>query len=519
VKVAGEKLKPASLNLDAGAKASLSYTHSDNFSVIVQKTDAGRAFLHLLRSADDETKESVGITLGITAKQASVSVDKSKLTGKIKEVTQGGTPNLEKDVATYATDLQNSMVAKANKWLSSNKGNAGLALGLSQQHDRTALFVFKVDLSSTAAAALSKQSWAALLSGDLGQALKIGGFALQPDSGISESFKRSCSIQLHFFNFQLAESTDFFKNSVTKLGPDGSIRFFVDIGQEAQFSVDSATATATIHFVATASEDTAGGGNYKDAEVDLYIELSETKNPKEASKIANSIGSIAANAAVQNALAAMSKFVANYSSKKLTLISIFKASAYEKLACSEYTVDAKNKIHPPAIPEVQDQHNWEVFQTAAERLMKELSVDLKLLRFNEWMLWNVGSNYQIGDVPDADHVPDRRHLGNYAPAGEKIFQDRWPEYQTFLPASAGFMNLCDDLHSLASSTAATSTPTEWQELLSVIEKWVTDDTNPDWSKPALSALLSLCSSAPFQVKTDLQQPQDNGSFTCTLTLS
>jgi hypothetical protein len=65
----------------------------------------------------------------------------------------------------------------------------------------------------------------------------------------------------------LAKTTDFFKNSVTKLAPDGSIRFFVDIGQEAQFSVNTATEAASIRFAATATEDTQGGDNYKNAEV------------------------------------------------------------------------------------------------------------------------------------------------------------------------------------------------------------------------------------------------------------
>jgi hypothetical protein len=519
VQVAWDKLTPPSIDIDAGAKAALSYTHSDNFSLIVQKTDANAALLYLLRSADNETTESVGIAVGISATSISATVDSNKLTSTITQVTGGGSPTLANDIASYVTNLQNTLVSKANTWLSSKKGGAGGTLSLSQQHDRTVLFIFKVDLSTVASATLVGESWKELVSGDLAQALKTRGFTLQPGSGLSDYLKRSSTIQLHFFNFQLAKTTDFFKNSVTKLAPDGSIRFFVDIGQEAQFSVNTATEAASIHFAATATEDTQGGDNYKNAEVDLYIELSESNKPNEANKIANSIGSISANANVQNAQTAMSKFVANNGSKKLTLISIFKASAYQKLACSAYTVDNKNKTHPPALPQEQDQDNWEVFQAAVERLMKDLSVAVAELDYNKWMLWNVYSNYQIGDVPDANHVPSRRDLGNYMPAGQNLSQSRWPAHQTFLVASTGFMNLCDDLHSLATATAEVSTPTEWTDLLTTIEKWVKADTDPDWSKPALSALLSLCSTAPFQVSTDFQQAKDHSTFTCTLTLS
>ena len=203
-----------------------------------------------------------------------------------------------------------------------------------------------------------------------------------------------------------------------------------------------------IHFEATATEDTKGG-NYQKAEVNLYIELSETKNPKEANRIANAIGSIAANSAVQSAQQEMTTFVANNGSKKLSLITIFKPSAYQKLACSAYTVDQNGKTHPPALPQEQDEDNWDTFQTSVTRLMKDLSGTVAELNFDKWMLWNVGSNYQIGDVPDDNHVPDRRNVGAYMAAGQALFGDRWPTYQPFLLASAGFMNLCDDLHSLA----------------------------------------------------------------------
>ena len=246
VQVAWDKLTPPSVDIDAGAKAALSYTHSDNFSLLVQKTDANAAFLYLLRSADNETTESVGVTVGISATSSSATVDSSKLTSTITQVTGGGSPTLANDIASYVTTLQSTLVSKANTWLSSKKGDVGVTLKLSQQHDRTVLFTFKVDLSTVASATLVGQSWKELVSGDLAQALKTRGFTLQPGSGVSDYLKRSSTIQLHFFNFQLAKTTDFFKNSVTKLAPDGSIRFFVDIGQEAQFSVNTATEAASI---------------------------------------------------------------------------------------------------------------------------------------------------------------------------------------------------------------------------------------------------------------------------------
>ncbi len=521
VKVAWDKLTAPSVDINAGAKASVTYKHSDHFGVIVDKVDANTALLYLVRSADDETGQSVGITVGISATSVSCIVDPKQLTATLKHVTGGGSPTMANDVAALAGDLQTSLVGKANDWLSDHKGDAGLMLSLSQQSGRCVLFNFKVDLSSVTAQGLGKQSWMALMSGDVLQALQIGGFTLQPGSGVSENLKDSSCIQLHFFNlFKLTQTSDFFKNSVTKLAPDGSIRIFVDIGQESQFSIQSASETATIHFVATATEGTSGG-NYQKAEVDLYIELSETNNPKEANRIANSIGSIAANSTVQSAQQKMSAFVANNGKKKLSLITVFKPSTYQKLACSAYTAGQNGKPRPPALPQEQDEDNWDTFQTSVKRLMKDLSVAVAELNYDKWMQWNVASNYQIGDVPDDNHVPDRRNVGSYMAAGQNLFGDRWPAYQPFLLASAGFMNLCDDLHTLAGATAQAITPSNWQSLMATLQDWVKSDVNPDWSKPALSALLYLCSigTTPANVGATLQPTKDNSCFTCTLTLS
>ncbi len=520
VKVAWDKLTPPSLVANAGAKASLTYKHTDHFGVIVQKLDANTALVYLVRSADDETEQSLGVSVGISATAVSCKVDPAQLKNAVKEITKGGSPKLQSEVASLVPDLQTSLVGKANTWLSSHKEDAGLMLSLSQQSGRTVLYAFKVDLSHGVSQDLARQSWTALMSGDLRQALQIGGFKLQPGSGVADSLKRSSCIQFHFFNlFQLTTTSDFFKNSVTKLAPDGSIRVFVDLGQESQFSIRSASETATIHFMATATEDTKGD-NYQKAEVDLYIELSETNKPKEASRIANSIGSIA-NPAIQAAQQKMATFVANHGSKKLALITIFKPSAYQKLACSAYTVDTNGNAHPPALPQKQDENNWEVFQASVKRLMTDLSGAVAELKYDDWKLWNVSSNYQIGDVPDDHHVPDRRSVGDYMAAGQNLFSDRWPTYRPFLLASTGFMNLCDDLHSLAAITAQVSTPTNWGSLIATLQKWVQSDVDPDWSKPALGALLDLCSvgATASSVSIDFQTAKDNSCFTCTLTLS
>ena len=82
------------------------------------------------------------------------------------------------------------------------------------------------------------------------------------------------------------------------------------------------------------------------------------------------------------------------------------------------------------------------------------------------------------------------------------------------------MNLCDDLHSLAAIAGQVSTAANWQKLVATLQKWMLSDVDPDWSKPALSALLYLCNMGTAgNVTTDFQTAKDNACFTCTLTLS
>jgi hypothetical protein len=151
--------------------------------------------------------------------------------------------------------------------------------------------------------------------------------------------------------------------------------------------------------------------------------------------------------------------------------------------------------------------------------MHDLSVAVGELNYADWMRWNVFANSQ-SDTVDDSHVPSRRNIGNFQAAGTHVFGNNWLRYQTFLVASTEFMNLCDDLRSLIAKTAEVSTDQQRSNLLKTLEKWIKTDTDPDWSKPAFGALLTLCSEGSVpQLAADFQQADDNSSLTCTLALS
>jgi hypothetical protein len=501
------------LDITAGIKGSVNYAHADHFGLIVTKTDSATAFLYLVRSASNDVGASLGVTVGITATDPSVTIDTAALETMVGQVT--GSSTVASAVASAAgqpsNQLETSLNAKLKSWVTDATGQTGLTVSLDRQSSHTALFTFKVNL---AAADLAAQSWAALVGGSVPQALAIQGFTLQPGSGVADSLKRSSTIQFHFFNlYSFSSTTDYFSNAYTELGPDGTIRVFRDVGQEQHTQTKTALAKFRIHFVATATEDTLH--NVNQANVDLYVELSEKGSSKYAGVLSQTVGLIPANPAVHLAQTKMAGYVAANPRGTLTLINIIKSSAYRKLTCSAYQGGK-----PSALPHEQDQHNWDAFQAATESLMPNIAF-VPDLNFAFWMDFNRAANDQVGST----RIPDRRQTGNWGAVPPSFFEDRGisanqaPLVVYFFLASAGFMNLCDDLQTLAAKTNPSSTTTQWNDLLNFLTQLVTKDVFIDYAKPTAGALLHQCSVAGAQVTTVADESSDSTSLTCTLTLA
>jgi hypothetical protein len=501
------------LDITAGIKGSVKYAHADHFGLIVTKTDSATAFLYLVRSASNDVGVSVGVTLGITATDPSVTIDTTALQSMVGQVT--GSSTVASAVASAAgqplNQLETSLNAKLKSWVADVTGQTGLTVSLDRQSSHTALFTFKVNL---AAADLAAQSWAALVGGSVPQALAIQGFTLQPGSGVADSLKRSSTIQFHFFNlYSFSSTTDYFSNAYTELGPDGTIRVFRDVGQEQQTQTKTALAKFRIHFVATATEDTLHHVNQ--AKVDLYVELSEKSSSKYAGVLSQTVGLIPANPAVHLAQTKMAGYVAANPQGTLTLINIIKSSAYRKLTCSAYQGGK-----PPALPHEQDLDNWDAFQAATESLMPNIGF-VPDMSFAFWMDFNRAANDQVGSTM----IPDRRHPGAWGAVPPSFFEDRGisanvgPLVAYFFLASGAFMNLCDDLQTLAVKTNPSSTTTQWNDLLNFLTQLVTKDVFIDYAKPTAGALLHQCSVAGAQVTTVADESSDSSSLTCTLTLA
>jgi len=445
-----ENFKLPRVDLEAGAKASISYTHSDHFGYIVQKMDDRTAMLYVVRSGLDEFDASAGVSVGVSATKLGVTVDQTKLAGTISDVTGAGA-SIASQVAGVVDSVQSALVSKANAWITAEKGDAGLLVQLSRQNRRALLYEFQADLANPA---LAEQTWGQLAQGDVEKALSIGGLTLLPGSGVCAEMKRSVSIGLHFFNlFSVTEITTYFQKSRTEVGPDGSIRFLFDVGQESDVKTKNALTTSRIYFTARADGD--GRGSVSNAVVNLVIELSETNKPKDGAHLISILDGAAADA--QDALR---QFLAANPTATLSLALTFAPSAYQRLA------------------ETAARLNWNAFHDAAQKLFA--LEYLSRLAYPDWQSFN-----QIADGNPAAVTPSF-----YATRG--ILVPQLASY--FLVRSGRFLQLCTYLHTLAQAQATVDSLKTWNSLLAGLTRLVKDDTSADWSRPAAAALLQLCSS-------------------------
>jgi hypothetical protein len=482
--------------VDIGAKANVGYKHEDDFTGIVERRGAQDAFLYVLRADRKDWREGASVSAEVTITgTAGVIPDPQSIQRAVDGAFGGGGAA----AAAKANELAQKLNGKLNDWIA-NEAKQGASLGLlwDQQHNSMRLFQFQVVLNNLPAV---KESWDQLCDGNLAAAVGMAGLRPLPGSGISDEISRSFGVNFHFFNLFSAGTTDtFFQKSQLVITDAGDLRYLYDVGKEGDAEVNKASRVCRIHFVATA--DQTDPTSIKDADVDLQLELSASNDKAEAARIANTVLFIPSDEQANLANKAMQRFLAGPAQgASLNLVCILKRSAYGRLSCSEFV-----NSQPPE-NQLQDQLNWEAFHMATNSLMK---IDpLRTLEYSDWETFNRTAI----DRPGSTITPDRRSKGNWL--ANSALADVPVAVKYFLLNSAGFMDLCDDLHSLTGLVANVSTVATWNDLLDRLAGMIVNAVNTDYSKPAIAALLQL--SNPHVAS---YQPQSGtNSLTCTLTLA
>ena len=482
-----------SASVDIGASARLNCTHSDDFTAIVEKLDDRHAFLYLMRArkSDVSAGASFGAQVSVTASYG-LSIDQDKLKDTVNKVTAGFAGA---KVMQIAGQLQDKLGGRVNSWVSNMVNNgAELSAAWERQASTTMIAKYRIALDNPK---VLDRSWQDFCVGNLQSAVGAGGLALDPGSGTSQQISRSFTVGLTFFNFFQAQNvSSYFEQSKVEVTDTGDLRFLFDVGEESESTVNKVLKKTRIHFVADALAN-------KVAQVDLQLELSETKNKNEARHMIAIPDYLATGVEGTLAIADMQQFTAANPAATLNLNFVLQSTAYGNLSASPYDGN-----QPPGDQTV-DAHNWRVFHDAAVALLNLQYA--AHITYPMWQAWNKAAN--------GAKIADRRHLGNWEGSdASSVWEGRDPGMQAllnyFCAASASFMNLCDDLRKLAQEVGTIRIPEDWNRLLNDLKDIVTRDVNVDFAKPAVAAILTLCQ--PRQVEYNKTIGSD--ALTCTLSL-
>ncbi|HUI82872.1 MAG TPA: hypothetical protein VL240_01545 [Candidatus Binatia bacterium] len=488
----GSALDLPSASVSVGASLSIAYTHSDDFSAIVQKTAVSDASLYLMRAHKNKVSGSIGLAAQVTLTGSSLHLDPHALQQGIARIVG---QSAAAKVAAQAGELEETLDSLVENWMKNEVGNgAGLKASWDSQTATTMLFKYRVDLAHTE---LCDRSWRDFVLGDLRSAVGAGGLVLEPGSGINHQISRSFTLSATFFNFFHAKDVDtYFQSSTVSVAPNGDLRFLFDVGREHETQINQVLKKTRIHFLADAGA--SGPGDVK-----LQIEMCETRSGREARHMAAVAGYLSPNPQVAAVRKDMEDFVAAHHAGTLTLTCILEPSAYGKLTCSP----AGDR---PPQDDSADRNNWQVFDHASILL---LGLDnVRDVTWQKWQEWNRAANGAT--------VANRRHWGDWDGSdASTVWHVNDTNTRTLLNrlclVSSEFMNLCDDLHRLAERLGAAHIPDDWNLLLDNLKNIVVTDVNTDFAKPAVAALLKL--SAPQQVKYTRQGSAK--TLTCTLTMT
>jgi hypothetical protein len=478
--------------IDIGAKASVGYTHSDAFTAIVERTDSGSAFLYVMRADKNDLTEGASISAAVTISNTpGVTVDAQTLQQTVNGIT-GGLGGAQ--AASAASDIAQGLTTKLNNWITATvKNGATLGLTWDQSRDQSLLFKYQVNVTDSR---LVAQSWQSLCQGNFRGAESVGGLIPLPGSGVSQQASDSFTASIQLFNFFAASDKNaYFNNTNVVVTSTGDLQFTFDVGKESDAAVQQSLKTCQIHFVAEV--DSSMQGNITNSAVSLQIELKAVNNSKEAGRIGDLVGLIPPNEQVNQAQKAMQAFVSANPSGTLDLVCVLKPSAWRRLSCSEY-----QNGKPPANQQ-QDLENWNAFRDGCANLIDSA---FENLTYGDWQKFNVAAVYGAG----ATGVPDRRSVGNWTPG----------PLSNFFLNSQSFMNLDDDLHSLAGLTSIPNNSSDdarsYNDLLDQLAALVIKrDVSTAYGKPVAAALLKL--SNPSSIANNLVSGKN--ALTCTLTFS
>src|SRR5262249_38041080 len=204
---------------------------------------------------------------------------------------------------------------------------------------------------------------------------------------------------------------------------------------------------ADLYFFADC-EDLVGSRSISELAVKFSFQFVDSNNPaafRESERLVDAIGIAGLSDIIES-------YIGRQSDPKVNLTIEGPAHLFEALA-----FDAYRNGKPPVEPHKRDTDNYKEFVNAVRKLVvNDAIVEVFLKRFGNYSDW-LAFNRVKTDTQGSTNPGDRKNLGNQ---NSEVWPDGFPPedvgsrglVQTYIYAAQAFMNMCESLQSLSSSS-------------------------------------------------------------------
>jgi hypothetical protein len=468
----------AKVELKAGATFGTTFKYTGSFEAMLWKTDATHGGLHLYRNRTQDANFKFGGTVTVIADHK-VTVSAPNLQTLATTALPGQTGQvvgtlLSGQAQTAVNGWVSDAQTRITNWLKPFQQNStDLQITIDNSTNSFLLLDFAIDLSASGfGTAFSKA-----MGGDYVAALAVpnSGLTLAIGSGLENFHTQMTSISFKLFGkFDMEWSVASIANYSIQYVGNNTFHLVENIGRTLLSSIGNSSTQIDVYFAATANTTPAG---FDLESRDLHLLLKAVNNPR----FAGFIATIFSGQTTGPLASALNKqLLALVPSKQAseTLTMTFSPTSYGNLQSSTWNGGR------PILDEAADQSNFGRFAFACQQLNSLGSWTVPALQYNLWKSWTVA--YQGGDL-SAGGQPNRRTVDNYT-AGETFLGGQFnggpiSQIGYCLRAASCFMNLCEDLKHLATSSDNTS----WNQMIANMKIVLSDITN-DFISPTFLAL-------------------------------
>lgn len=511
--------------VQAGAELAFNFSYAGTFEALLWKDDPTTGHLHLYRSKTQDA--SLGLNVGVTL-TSDPTASANVMTDQLGNLLVGSLPGplgtaLKTAVLPDASSEISKYVGEANSkvagWLKPfSQAKATLDFAVDKTNQTFLLMDYTFNLNAPA----FQTAWDAAYQGKFLDALRDpnGGVSLAVGSGLEKFYDDKTSITLNLFGQLTAAWTDaVISNSSLFYAGNNIFHLVSNVGRQLMSLINQSKREIDIYFAAQADLSATGLAL---GPIDLHCILQATNNQKYGGYIATVFGLLTTG--TDNTI--LTKSIAALASQKNTtqvLHIIFTPRAYGQLEFSVVTNTPYN--------ETADMSNYASFENACATRDLEITSPANFnygnqnLDYSVWRNWNIACTDQWPAPPSA--LPNRTQTGNPSAGISTYLNQTFPDAGEVaqligyvLQARSDFMNLCQDLKTLATLAVADPNLETWDNLVAHLKSIIQNDVPQDFVAPSALALCRLCAGGPpVPVVGPAPGLTDQNSIAITITYS